>query len=278
MRRLMVCLPLCLVPVTCAPTTPTWDEVDRAEEPAPLAKVADDGKALPKEDAMVRLARTDPIAFLEKCIVRYDREVKGYHCTLLKQERLKGKLQPTEKIVVDFREKPFSVRMEWPGDQNKSRPAYRTLYVRGENDNKLVARKWERPAWTFERDPEGADVLATTRYPPTEFGIQVGTRRALAAWQAAKKRGELEVVYEGEKKLVEVGNRPCWVLKRVGYKKPEDDGILETTFYFDKENWLQVGSVLKGAGGQLIGSYYFRDLKLNPKFAADTFTREGLKR
>ena len=48
--------------------------------------------------------------------------------------------------------------------------------------------------------------------------------------------------------------------------------------YIDKENWLQVGNVLKGEEGRLIGEYFFRDLKLNPDFPPDTFTREALKR
>ena len=77
-----------------------------------LERPADDGKPLPTS-ANDALAETDPTAFLEACIRRYDREVKGYHCTLHKQERLEGKLQPSEVIDVDFREKPFSVLMDW---------------------------------------------------------------------------------------------------------------------------------------------------------------------
>jgi outer membrane lipoprotein-sorting protein len=48
--------------------------------------------------------------------------------------------------------------------------------------------------------------------------------------------------------------------------------------YVDKETWLQVGSVLKGEEGQLIGEYFFRDVKLNPRFKPGTFTRDALKR
>ena len=49
------------------------------------------------------------------------------------------------------------------------------------------------------------------------------------------------------------------------------------TIYIDKETWLQVGTVLKGDGGKLVGEYFFRDLKLNPEFKPDQFLRAALK-
>src|SRR5437868_3339847 len=116
MRRLFLLLPLCCV---LAPEgLPRADDPGRGG-PAKLAKVADDGKALPSAAGMERLARADPVAFLEGCLKRYDREVKGYTATMQKQERLRGKLQRTEVIEVAFREKPFSVRMEWKQGERK---------------------------------------------------------------------------------------------------------------------------------------------------------------
>ena len=77
--------------------------------------------------------------------------------------------------------------------------------------------------------------------------------------------------------MKEVGDRLCWKLKRTGYKQPEDaDGVTDLTLYVDTENWMQVGSTLKGADGRLLGEYFFRDLELNPDFKADTFTREAV--
>ena len=38
----------------------------------------------------------------------------------------------------------------------------------------------------------------------------------------------------------------------------------------------EVGSMLKGAENELIGEYIFRDVKLNPTFKDDTFTREAV--
>ncbi len=271
MRRLLFCLPLCLL---MSPSGP-----HRAAPSGPaLADVADDGGALPTEARMKRLAETDPVAFLEACIRRYDREVKGYHCVLYKQERLEGALQPTEEIACDFREEPFSVRMDWIKNAGL---AQKTLFVKGENKDKILVKGTGllALAGTVERDTDSPDAKKSSRYPINEFGIKCGMERTLAAWQKAQKDGALHVEFLGEVKVKEAGDRVCWKLRRTGYKGPEDiDGVTEATFYFDKETWLQVGSTLKNADGQLLGEYFFTDIELNPDFKAVTFTREGLQK
>ena len=72
-------------------------------------------------------------------------------------------------------------------------------------------------------------------------------------------------------------DRVCYVFKRAPYEKPEEDGVEALTIYIDKDNWLQVGSTLKTANGDLIADYWFSDIKLNPEFKPETFTRKSLK-
>jgi hypothetical protein len=273
MRRLFLFLPLCFL---LLPAGPRADSA-RREAAVPLREVADNGTPLQDNEEMGRLARTDPFAFLENCLRRYDREVKGYRATLQKQERLGGTLQDSEVIDVWFQEKPFSVLLDW---QRGTRLAQRTLYQKGQNRDKLLVL----PAGLFrlvgvvERDPEGPDARRSGRYPLTEFGIKIGTERTLGAFERARTQKALHVEYLGEQRLPEAGDRLCWVLRRTGYTKPEEDGITELTFFVDTENWLQVGSVLRGAHGQLIGEYYFRDIQINPDFSPDTFSRAALTR
>ena len=40
---------------------------------------------------------------------------------------------------------------------------------------------------------------------------------------------------------------------------------------------MQIGSVLKDTEGNLIAEYYFIDVKLNPEFSENQFTRSALK-
>jgi hypothetical protein len=222
-----------------------------------------------------RLAREDPISFLETCILRYQVTVRGYRCILEKEELVKGG-RKKETVQVCLREKPLSVLMCWP---NEPRPAYCALYVAGENDGKMLVRP--RRLWFLpypHLDPDGARARASSRYTIRDCGILSASERALAAWQEAKRRGRLNVRYEGKRKVPEVGGRWCYVLRRHAFDRPEADGVTGQTIYVDVETLLQLGSVETGDGEELIGKYYFRDVELNPAFPPAQFSEEALKR
>jgi len=207
-----------------------------------------------------------PLLFLEMCLDRYKAEVKGYSTTFIKRERIEGKLQPPEKIEVHFREQPFSVSMNW---QEGARLAQKVLYVAGENNGKLLARGRGlilASMGVFEKDVDSADAKKTGRYPIDQFGIYLGTKRSLESMRKARKEGTLHIEYQGIFRVPELGDRVCHKFVRTPYAPPEDDGVFEYTIYIDQENWLQIGSVLKDVEGNLIASYFFRDLKINPQF------------
>jgi hypothetical protein len=231
----------------------------------------------PDNATMEQLAAKDPIAFLENCLHRYHKDVhEGYRLTFHKKERINGKLNDSEEIEVAFREKPHSVMFRWT---EGARKAAACLYVEGENDDKLLVRPTGlgRLAGVVKRDPEGDDAKKSGRYSLKQFGLKNATLRALASWKTSKAEDNLHVEFLGRQKVKEAGERVCWVLKRSKYHKPENDGVIESTLYFDADSWLQVGSVLRGADDKLIGEYYFRDIQLNPKFDDQQFQREALK-
>ncbi|HMC65911.1 MAG TPA: DUF1571 domain-containing protein [Gemmataceae bacterium] len=272
MWRLLVCLPLCLCMAPDYADSPGGDRPARSVE-----SFRDDGAALPRDADMERLAREKPIGFLENCLRKYAREVKGYRVVLQKQELIKGRLEPTEVIDVKFHEKPHSVYFNW---LEGARKAERALYVEGENDGKMLARpkgKLQRLAVgdVVARSLDDPDVRASGRYNLREFGMKKGTERTLAAWKAAEERDGLDVKYLGVKKVKEAGNRECYALRET-CKKPDPDGVTERVIYIDIDNWLQVGSVLKGEDGKLIGAYYFRDIRLNAEFKPEEFQRDAL--
>ncbi len=178
MRRALLCLPLCLVmaPGSSPSAPPTSDPT--------IDRPVDDGKPLPTEAQITKLAETNPIAFLEACIHRYKREVNGYRCVMRKQERLEGKLQPSEVIDVEFREKPFGVLMAW---REGARLASKSLYVQGENNDKVLVKPagFLAIAGVVERDPTGAEARQASRVPVTDFGIEIGTEHTLESWEKA---------------------------------------------------------------------------------------------
>ncbi len=240
----------------------------------PLRDVKDRGDELPGDADLEALARKDAVAFLEKCLLRYNREVKGYSVTMQKQERINGRLEKKEIIDVHFKDDPHSVFMRW---REGARLASRALYVQGQNDGKAVIKPTGLGSFlVVERDPEGADARRSGRYTLKQFGLKKGLQRTLAAFDAAQKEGALHVEYLGKRKIKEAGDRTCYVLKRTRYKKPEADGVTEQTLFVDADNWLLVGSILKGEDGKLIGEYFFRDIRLNPVYDKDQFTRKAV--
>ncbi|GIW80299.1 MAG: hypothetical protein KatS3mg105_2106 [Gemmatales bacterium] len=278
MRSLMLGLPVLAVGAVMVPTL-VWLQMP-VDMSLPTPTVA--AGELPTEKEMRQLAETDPIAFFENCIRRYNKEVKGYTLTFQKQERINGVLQNKELIKVAFRDKPHSVYFEW---LEGARKAERVLYVEGENKNKQgKSMLLARPRGAFirrligdivEREVDGADAKQSGRLTLDQFGFKKNTERTLASMKMAKERGALNVKFLGEKKIEELNNRVCYVFRR-HYDKPELDGIAELTIFVDKETWLQTGNILKDKDGNLIAEYYFRDVKLNPKFDKDQFTRKAL--
>ncbi len=281
MNRFLLCLPIFLVgvPVLVCLLLASSPREDRPASAAPVAApvVKDAGAPLPDDAQMEALADSDPVAFLENCLRRYRREVHGYRAIMQKTERINGTLQPPEVIDVYFREKPHSVLLRWKRGARKAEAA---LYVEGANNGKmlarpngLIARKLAGDVVT--RDVAGSDARQSGRYPLDQFGIKKGTERTLAAWEAARAQGKLSVKHLPDQTLAQAGGRPCFVLRRT-YAAPENDGVTELTIYIDKQNWLQVGSILKGGEGQLIGEYYFQILELNPTFPPGQFESGAL--
>ncbi len=219
--------------------------------------------------------RHQPLQFLQMCLDRHKHTVQGYSMIFHKQERLAGKLQKVEKLKVHFREQPFSVYMEW---LEGARLAAKTLFVQGDNNGQLLARPHGAILGlvVISQDIDSEKAKASGRYTINEFGLFKAMQRTLACMKDAQARGTLHLSYEGVFALPETGDRPCYKFVRSQYSPAEEDGIEHFTFYIDQETWLQVGSILKDAKGDIIAEYFFRDIQLNPTFTAKQFTRGAL--
>ncbi|MFN4260684.1 MAG: DUF1571 domain-containing protein [Gemmataceae bacterium] len=273
MRRLWLCLPLCLLAVPGPKERPQAASVYSAS----VQRGAGDDAALPNMAEMERLARVQPLAFVAQALRRYQREVHGYSLTFHKREFRHGKLQPLEIIHVHFREQPYSVYFHW---QQGTQLADRVLYVEGENHGKLLAHPQSAVARlvvgsVVAKDPDSPEAQQSGRYTIKDFGLQKGALRTLNSWKYDRETHGLTVRYLGIQRLQEVGDRPCFVF-RGDFQNPVRDDITVATIYFDVETWLQIGTVLQRRDGQLVGAYYFRDIRLNPDFDDQQFTAAAL--
>jgi hypothetical protein len=218
------------------------------------------------------LPSPDILTFMQMCIERYKKEVKEYSCILYKHERVgntperDGRLLPPETVKAEFRENQFSVHMKWI----KGSPGLGTtevLFVKGENNDNIVLKTFFVVYQKSLKDPL---VQGSGRYGILEFGLQKGIERTVHDWKIAREKGLLQIRYEGVYQVPKAGNRLCYKIHRWGYPDPE--GIADVDLYIDTEYWLQVGTILRGQRGQLVGEYFFRDIDLHPNFQPNHFT------
>ncbi|QJW99771.1 hypothetical protein [Frigoriglobus tundricola] len=167
-------------------------------------------------------------------------------------------------------------------------------------DGKVVT--WRPDASIFSLgtplDPNNDMAKAQSRYCIRDAGLFRSMLRTHEAWKGLRTAGELDYEYVGKQTPPKIG-RECHVIKRrcprvetdafeVGGEPSTDpkviatEGFTEVTLYIDAERWLQVGTELYRTEPDgtrvLVGTYYFRDVHLNPTVPPDTFTVEALKK
>jgi hypothetical protein len=287
--RLLVCLPVCLLLAPSYPGTPGEPPRDTPERRVLAAQL----ELLRKEGyfsgqqievlGLADLAARDPVAFFGKCLEHYDRHIQGYTLTLHKQERLGGELHEVERIAVAFKDSPHSVFFKWLEGIRKAR---RVLYIQGQNEDRMLAQAHLPPLNPIVvRELDSADAKASGRYSIADFGLRKAMERVHRNWNQAREAGALHVEYLGLHKVPKAGDRLCYALRRTRYATPEDDGVTELLLYIDVEDLLQVGSVLRGLApdkegqqkdGQFLAEYFFRNIRLNPTFPPEQFTRAAL--
>lgn len=225
------------------------------------------------------LAKTDPWALARLGHDRCDREIRGYTCVFLKQERIGEKLRDVEEIEVRFRNEPTTVYMIWRKNADQAK---RALF---KDTPEFVNERGEKVARV---EPAGAlirlvvaDILMpihgkrarqSSRRSIDEFGFR-STFDLLERYnQLGLDQGVLELHYEGEGK---VDGRPTYkIVRYLPYKGP--GGIwpdAKMVMHIDQE-WLlptAVYSYADRAGTILLGSYVHTQVKLNPGLAAKAF-------
>ncbi len=286
--RLLAAPAVALLTLVLAPW-PATERPNRTPTPAPAAATPGGRPSAAEWEALLT---ADPVAALQAARDRYAAEVTGVRAVLYKHERLAGVLQPPEVVNVLVREQPFAVRMLWVSGSRKvlGNAVEGALYAAGENGGRMTV--WRPSAFvSFLRftdvSPTDGTARGVARYSLAEAGLGHTLNRTLTAWSAARERGPGTIAYLGCRPVPELGGQRCHVLRRTctppecdrflaSDPEPSGDPFATATVFLDPETWVQVGAELRRADGDIVGSYYFRDVVLNPTFAAKDFTREGL--
>lgn len=222
--------------------------------------------------ALEELARRDPLAVARLGRDRYDSTIHDYRCLFVKQERLKGKLRDEEQIEVRFRRAPHSVYMFWKKNADQAK---RVLFIdlpEYVNDEGVKTARVE-PAGVIARafvsevtrPIHGDEAKEASRRTIDEFGFRALIGLLERFNGQAQSEGVLDYRFIGDGVI---DDRPTLIFERHLPYTGEDSKYPDAklVLHLDRE-WLlpvAVYSYADRAGKELLGSYIFKNVELNP--------------
>jgi hypothetical protein len=268
-------------PVQSADDRPSLAPRAAASVPAGMPSATAQGPRIDTgaKASLIEFARRDPRGLLRLARERCQRETGDFSCLFVKQERINGTLKPVEEIDARYRAEPLSVFMTWRCGADQAK---RALFIDSEE---YVDGQGQRLARV---EPAGAllrlvvsDVLvpihdararAASRRAIDEFGFRSTFELLERVNDLAAARHELDFQYAGEGA---VDGRATVILVRhlpyTGAGGPYPDAKL--VLHLDQE-WLlptAVYSYTDPEGHELLGSYVFTQVQLNPGLGEDDF-------
>ncbi len=228
---------------------------------------------------LTELAQRDPRGLLRLARERCQRETGDFSCRFVKQERINGTLKPVEEIDARYRVEPLSVFMTWRRGADQ---AQRALFIdRGDfvdADGQRLARV--EPAGALLRlivsdvmvPIHDARARQASRRAIDEFGFRSTFEILARVNDMAAARNELDLRYEGEGAID--GRATVILVRRLPYTGPAGPyPDAKLILHLDQE-WLlptAVYSFTDPEGHELLGSYVFTHVQLNPGLGEDDF-------
>jgi hypothetical protein len=192
--------------------------------------------------------------------------IHDYTCTMIKRERIDGKLNDPEYMFVKVRHQPFSVYLYFLKPTDIA--GREVLYVDGRNDGKLTAHeaKGIKAHFTVSILPTSALAMEGNRYPITQLGIKNLTNRLIEVAEHDKQFGECTVDY---RKNAKVNDRVCTIIE-VTHPVPRRnflfykarvyvDDQLNVPIRYEAYNWPKT----QGGPPELDEEYTYLNMKTN---------------
>lgn len=198
--------------------------------------------------------------------------LKDYSATLVRRERVNGRLSGYEYVFVKIRHQPFSVYVYFLAPASVK--GQEVIYIAGQNQGNLLAHKANMSV-TVSLHPEGMVAMTGRNYPLTEIGLVNLVRRLVEVGQQDLQYGDCEVKYFTSAK---VNKRPCTVIQ-VMHPTQRDvfrfhlarifvDNELMTPIRYESYDWPRE----PGGEPELLEEYTYMDLKVNVGFTDEDFS------
>lgn len=228
-------------------------------------------KEMNVEAKLELLAREDPLALLKLAQESYQKFVRDYTCTFIKQERINGHLKNPEKILVCFKEAPFSVLMSW---QEPKGLVAKLLYVEKDGNKTILVRPSGLAGLlvpTVRRDIDDPRLKKSSLRTPAAFGFARVLDGMVKTYEKAQKNGDLFLEYQGTKELDD-GREYLVLLRKLPMDKGYDTLYSVLYIYLDKEYLLPTKMEGYDTAGNLIGSYRYLDVRFNRGLSDELFS------
>lgn len=223
------------------------------------------------------------LRYAERRLGEIDDQIKDYTFTLVRRERINGRLADHSYAAVKLRHRqtrdgetvlPFSVYMRFLGPAEIQ--GREVVYVEGRNDDKLIVRRGgtRLQSVTVAIDPDSNLATADSRYPITELGIRNLLQRLIEVGREELDHDEIVVQYFPGAKI---DGRPCTLIQvshpvrrehfRYHLARVFVDDELDLPIRYASYDWPEQ------ARGQprLIEEYTYLDLKLNVQLVDGDF-------
>jgi hypothetical protein len=201
-------------------------------------------------------------------------KIRDYSATMVKRERINGKLNEKEFMFVKVRQEPFSAYTYFLGPEKMK--GQEAIYVAGKNKGNLLAHGvgLKRALGMVSLDPNGLIAMAGQRYPITEIGVANLTKRLIEVAENDMKFGECEVQFFKDAKI---NGRSCTCIKVTHPTPRKEFKFNVATVFVDDELNVPVRyaayewPAVAGSEPQLLEEYTYLDMKINQGFTDADF-------
>jgi hypothetical protein len=201
--------------------------------------------------------------------------IKDYSCTVVKRERIDGKLGEHEYMFAKIRHEPFSVYLYFLAPDTVK--GQEVIYVDGKNDGNMLAHAGSgvrAMMGTVALKPQSMIAMQGNRYAITEIGVENLAKRLVEVAEHDKQFGECDVNFFPNAK---VNGRICTCIQVVHPVPRRNFRFHLARVFIDDEYTIPVRYEAydwpQEAGGQpvLMEEYTYMNVKVNNGFTDTDF-------
>jgi outer membrane lipoprotein-sorting protein len=217
---------------------------------------------------LVAANTVDPAVIMQRMVNAYD-GIRDYTALFLKRERIKGVMQPLEKIELRFQE-PFKVYMAWQEPDNGRVIAY----IEGKNDNKITVNPGGMLQFMrMSLAPTNPLAMRNEHHSVLEVGLGNTINLLKQQYERGTQRNEIDLHFRGHG---EVDGRPAYHIEFVCRAKDRDGYYAyRGEIWIDHEYDLPTKLYIYDWDNQLYEHYEYHRLRLNPGLKPDAFSIPG---